>query len=121
MSHLQSVQLKSWTSFTFYVSLLITLVFIEGIAFGGYTLVAVSHEGATVAMTVVCFLFGAHLRLFVHSKKMFWVTSVAIVSISEIVAVRYLEQEDVFLVCFLIVAFCVGIFLSQTKRCWFTH
>jgi hypothetical protein len=121
MTHLQSTRLKSWTSLTFFVSLFVALIFLEGVAFGGRTIVAVSHEGATLAMLVVCFLVGAHLRLFVHSKKMFWLASVTIVSISELLAVWYLDQEDVFLICFLIVGFCAGIFLSQTKRCWFTH
>lgn len=121
MTHLPNTRLKSWTLVTFYTSLLIALIFIEGIAFSGHTIVAVSHEGATAAMFIVCFLVGAHVRLLVHSAKMFWFLSIAIVSVTEFLAVWFLDQEDIFLILLLIISFCGGIFLSQTKRCWFTH
>lgn len=121
MIHLPNLRLKSWTSFTFFASLLATLMFLEGIVVGGRTVVAVSHTGATVMMFVVCVLLGAHLRLFVHRAKVFWFLSVTIVSVSEFLAVWFLDQEDVFLILLLVAGFCIGIFLSQTKRCWFTH
>ena len=113
--------LKTWLKAAFIVSLLVTLLFLEGLSFANHTLLYVSHTGAIIAMACVCFLVGAHLVIFIHNKKIFWGTAIAIVSLVELLAITFLDYSDIPLVCFLVIAFCFGVGLSQKKSCWFTH
>jgi hypothetical protein len=113
--------LKTWLKTAFIVSLLVTLLFLEGLSFKDHTLFHVSHFGAITAMLCVCFLVGAHLVIFIHNKKVFWSSAIVIITTVELLAIMFLDYSDIPLVSLLVVAFCFGAGISQKKSCWFTH
>lgn len=114
-------RMKGWLPFTYISNIILTLIFLEGLVLGGYTLIEISHIFASVTMFITCFLTGAHLPLFVSSKNILWVVSVTITIIATILTVAYVKHTHVLLSCGLVAAFCVGVLISRKKRCWFTH
>lgn len=114
-------RVKSWLPLSFVVTTILTLIFLEGLSLGGYTLVEISHIFASVTMIVTCFLAGAHLTLFVPNKNILITVALALVSGATLLAVMYVQHSYIPLSCGLIVAFSIGVLASNKKRCWFTH
>lgn len=120
-SNTKQERVKGWLPFTFVGNIMLTLLFLEGLSLGGYTLIEISHLLASVTMIATCFLTGAHLPLFVSSKSILWIFSITVAAIATILTVAYVEHTQIPLSCGLIAAFSFGVVVSLRKRCWFTH